>query len=182
MIDPVNLSDLLPKEFDEWPEVLRAAVPEIAAQVHQRIVDRAQDELNSSRQPYIAGMMIESVANNMETTSTIVLEGLAANLVEHGWAGGDLKPVILSKPGAKHSRKTGTRYAVVRLDRHTNMLVDRDLESPTVLGDGVYRTITDRQSGWIHPGVPGHQFFSDARADVVEVAGTVIEQALKEAR
>jgi len=180
-IEPVDLK--LPKQLEAWPEILRAAVPQIAQEVHTRIVERADRELKTSRNAYVNALTIEHGSNNVETTSTIVLEGRTANIVEHGWSGGDLKPLILTKPEAKQNQITGERYAVVKVDRSgIGMHVPEGLEEPTVLSgssEGTYRTITQRQTGWIHPGVDGRGFFEVARADVVEVAGDLIEQALR---
>lgn len=99
-----------------------AALPEIAEGVRGEIVALAQRSLTSTGADYVQNVHLIQVPLNVgalkgeATFATIVLTGWLANAVEHGWAGGDMKPGLLEGRNAK-TTKDGKRYNVVRF-RH----------------------------------------------------------------
>lgn len=95
-----------------------AALPEIAEAVRGEIVALAQRSLTSTGAEYVQNVHLIQIPLNAGTLSgeatfaTIVLTGWLANAVEHGWAGGDMKPGLLEGRNARVG-KDGKRYNVV---------------------------------------------------------------------
>lgn len=110
-----------------------AALPEIAEAVRNDIVAQAQRTLTSAGSDYTQNVHLLQIPLNAGTKgeatfATIVLTGWLANAVEHGWAGGDMKPGLLAGRNARVT-KDGKRYNVVRFRQGTPGSSGRSFEA-----------------------------------------------------
>lgn len=114
MILPVVIdSSMIPEGLKAHPEIMQQIIRELAEEARNEIVRRAMADLHTSFDDYAAGL--QPVTYKTEgglTVATIVLTGMIPNMIENGWAGGDMKPFLLSGRNAKVARD-GTRYNVV---------------------------------------------------------------------
>jgi hypothetical protein len=113
----------IPTGLSIIPELVLRMLPEIAEAVKTEIVAEATRTLNSSQQDYVSSLQLMQFAVSPtdlkrapKTFASIILTGQMPNMIEHGWAGGDMKPALLSGPNAKVG-KTGIRYNTVHF-RH----------------------------------------------------------------
>lgn len=107
-----------PGAADRLPEILRAVIPDLADATRNELVRLAGERLTTSAEDYVQGLgpaqyhMPTGKTPDEFVGATIVLTGWLANAAEHGWAGGDMKPWLLSGR-AVHEGKRGGRWVVV---------------------------------------------------------------------
>lgn len=119
MIVEIDLTSAMPAGLAAYPAVIRGIIPDIAEAVRTEIVRRAGQELGTTANDYIQGLLpvqyhfpSGKVPDGEHTVATIALAGWLPNALEQGWSGGDLKVFLLSGRNSK-TAKGGGRYNVV---------------------------------------------------------------------
>lgn len=119
MILPVQLDDsMIPSELKAYPEIVKKIIRELAEEARNEILRRAMVELHTSFDDYAAGVQpvkyFLPTGNQMPNGLVAVIElvGMLPNMIEQGWAGGDMKPFLLAGRNSKPT-KDGGRYNVV---------------------------------------------------------------------
>lgn len=120
MISEIDIGDLLPSGFRAMPDAVRAVIPDIAESVRSEIIRLAGEKLRTSYDDYTQG--VQPVKYHMPTgiailtagatVASITLVGQLPNMIEKGWAGGDMKPWLLRGRAAREG-KDGNRYVNV---------------------------------------------------------------------
>lgn len=119
----INFSDLLNKAVShltgaERQRQIEEAAESLAEETRNEIARLAAVRLHTTADDYIAGLIVRRISTpggwfrRGEITFEVELVGQLPNMVEQGWAGGDMKPALLAGRSAKVG-KDGKRYAVV---------------------------------------------------------------------
>lgn len=122
----------IPPGLEKLPELVEAVLPDIAEAVRAHIISRAHVELHTSSQDYVMGVqpvkldMPGKLTAGGQIYATIVLTGMIPNMIEQGWNGGDMKPVLLAGRNAK-TGKDGTRYNTVPFRHGTPGVTGRNM-------------------------------------------------------
>lgn len=110
-IDAAKIAESFKDFALEVEQDIQKAVGQLAAMTHAKVVERASEELGSTRKKFMDSLGFEEVAPgvwiiSIDESGMFVEEGIEANK--------DMKPDLL-KNGAKTS-KTGNRYKVIPFD------------------------------------------------------------------
>lgn len=122
----ITISELkIPTGLSAQPEVIRRLLPELAEGVKNEIVVQAQRELGSTSQEYVGGLQLlhfpvsaMAMKRGPMRFASIVLTGMLPNMLENGWAGGDMKEFLLQGRTAKRG-KDGSTYMTVPFRHQT---------------------------------------------------------------
>lgn len=116
-IEAIDLTKAIPAGLLSYPAIVQAVLPDIAHAVRAEIIRLANNKLKTTHADYIAGVQPVKFHTNGKlpagesTYASVVLVGQIANMVEHGWAGMDMKPALLKGRSARDT-KAGP-YAVI---------------------------------------------------------------------
>ena len=133
MIEIIDIP--IPKSLQALPEMISAVIPDIADAVRNHIVDRAERELHSSEQDYVAGIQPVKLhfpgkipMTGPVVVATITLVGMLPNMIENGWPGGDMKQYLLFGRNAKIG-KDGKPYNTVPFRQGTPGVTGRNFKA-----------------------------------------------------
>lgn len=249
MIEAIDITKMIPAELEAFPMVVKSIIPDIAETARTEIIRLAGERLGVSSDDYIQGVQPVKyhfpsgrIPDGEHTVATIELAGWLPNAIEHGWAGGDMKPALLAGRNAK-TGKSG-RYNVVSFrhgvpggsSRHFQKMGQAHVRAGVMseaqgrklgrsvhkaakgLGPGerlagghspllrphhktdihqgmarqvkvykvaqqaqyrTFRAVSERSSGWIHPGIEARQLFREVKPYVAKVAGQLLQQAVR---
>tara|TARA_Y100000296_G_scaffold34974_1_gene40531 strand:+ start:214 stop:1041 length:828 start_codon:yes stop_codon:yes gene_type:complete len=118
MVEVAGLN--IPPALAALPQVLSSVLGEIAEDAKNRILAKAQRDLNTAQADYVTGLSLlqfpvagDAMLRGTHTFATITLVGWLANAVEHGWTG-DMREALLSGRNAKTTlRPPVRRYNII---------------------------------------------------------------------
>jgi len=120
MIHPIEISEkMIPRNLLAYPELIHQLIRELGEEARNEILRLAMVGLHTSFDDYAAGVQpvvyhLPADTKKMPNghVATIELVGMMPNMIEEGWAGGDMKPFLLAGRNSKPT-KDGGRYNVV---------------------------------------------------------------------
>lgn len=108
----VDLTKFVPAELNGYPELVRAAIPEIVEGMRTEMIRLAHERLHTSAEDFIAGIQppryhIQSgdLPGSDTPIASIDLVGWLPNKMEEGWEGGDMKPWLLAGRNARMTKQ-----------------------------------------------------------------------------
>lgn len=109
MIDPIDLTSLIPAQLAAYPHAVRAVIPDVAEAVRTEIIRLAGEKLTSTADDYVQNVQPVKYhfptgrmpLTGPTTVASIALTGWLPNAIEHGWSGGDLTDALLSGRNAR---------------------------------------------------------------------------------
>lgn len=110
----VDLSSFFPPAMGDYTTIISAILPDVVESTRTRIVAMAQAELGLSAEDYVQGVQEPvyyypsgKLPTGQVTVASITLVGQIPNMIENGWAGGDMKPALLAGPNARDTADGG---------------------------------------------------------------------------
>lgn len=110
---------LHPKSVDRVTENIVRALADMARAEWIRL---AQKRLNTTKQDYIAGIgEMQFTGSGASASASVELTGVLPNMIESGWAGGDLRETVLGPTSrSRKMSKAGHWYAAVPFSHATS--------------------------------------------------------------
>ena len=147
----VDLTKAIPPGLMAIPQAVAAVSRDLAEAVRNEIIRLAHEELGTSTEDFVQGVMpVEHHAlppggiDREVIIATIVLVGWLPNAIENGWAGGDMKPALLSGRNARVSKDGLSVYNTVPFRHGTPGTTGRNFQA---MGQGYAASFVIKPGG-----------------------------------